>query len=531
MAVFKGMDRIRGAVSAMRQGIRRSRSTGTHSAKHLVTKTKPTAKHMFAHHKVPILATGIGIIAVAGAFIGANQYVQANTTSYYHVLLNGQSIGEISDTQLVENVISSKKKELSEAETDVRYELDDSQVTYEAVSAYNKQPDDETTLAALAASLTTHPVGVKLVVNGREVGIVKNQEEADALLQKVKDKFMPAGATLASKEAVKTLSYSATAETEDIADNPADEASDAEAGTSERIVESITFEEEVTTVPVEIGLDEIDDVDELYQELTTGNPEKKTYTVQKGDCLGCIAEKLGLTVAFLKANNPWIVNDRIDIGDVLDITQNHPVLNVQSEETVTEIEVIDPPVEIRKSDDYKVGQSKTIQQGTEGRREVTYRLVKRNGTMVEEEQVSSKVLKAAVSTIIVKGTKVIPSEGTGTFAWPVTGARITSYMGKRWGTLHKGIDMVGGKTIMAADNGTVEFAGVKNGYGNAVIINHNNGFKTLYGHMKSISVKKGQVVSKGDALGIMGNTGHSTGTHLHFEVYLNGVLKNPTSYL
>jgi Membrane proteins related to metalloendopeptidases len=513
MAVFKGTDRVREAMSAMRQGLRRIRSTCANGTKHLAKKTNPATQHLFAHHKAPLLATGVGILAIVGVFIGTNHYVEANTNSYYKVMLNGQVIGEISDKALVDNVIAAKQEQLSKEATDIQYALDEDQVAYEDVSAYNKLPDDESTLAALKEGLTAHPVGVKLVVDGKEIGIVKNQEEADALLQRVKDKFIPASAKADAKSKVQALSYSATA------------------ASSTRVVESIDFEEEVTTVPAEIELSELDDVDALYTTLTTGDPEKKTYTVQQGDCLGCIAEKTGLTVAFLKAKNPWIVNDRIDVGDVLDITQNNPVLNVYSEETVTEIEVIDPPVEIRKSDDIKMGQQKTLQVGVEGQREVTYRLTKRNGAAIEEEQVSSKVIKAAVSTIILKGTKVIPSEGTGTFAWPVSGARITSYMGSRWGSLHKGIDMVGGKTIMAADNGTIEFAGEKNGYGNAIIIDHNNGFKTLYGHLKSISVKKGQVVSKGDKIGIMGNTGHSTGTHLHFEVYLNGDLKNPTSYL
>ena len=98
--------------------------------------------------------------------------------------------------------------------------------------------------------------------------------------------------------------------------------------------------------------------------------------------------------------------------------------------------------------------------------------------------------------------------------------------------MHNGIDMIGGSNIKAADEGVVEFAGYKSGgLGNAVIINHNNGFKTVYGHMKSVKVKKGQIVEKGDVIGIMGSTGRSTGTHLHFEVHLNGKLKNPTSYL
>jgi murein DD-endopeptidase MepM/ murein hydrolase activator NlpD len=131
----------------------------------------------------------------------------------------------------------------------------------------------------------------------------------------------------------------------------------------------------------------------------------------------------------------------------------------------------------------------------------------------------------------MKGTKVILGEGTGHFAWPVAGARETSGFGMRWGRMHKGIDIVGNKNIMAADNGVVTFAGTKNGMGNCIIINHNNGYETVYGHLSRINAKKGQTVEKGDIIGIMGNTGHSFGTHLHFEVHKNGTVQNPNKYL
>jgi murein DD-endopeptidase MepM/ murein hydrolase activator NlpD len=108
---------------------------------------------------------------------------------------------------------------------------------------------------------------------------------------------------------------------------------------------------------------------------------------------------------------------------------------------------------------------------------------------------------------------------------------MTSGYGERWGRAHKGIDLVGSKTIKAADNGRVTFAGVKSGYGNVIIIDHNNGYETLYGHLKSISVKEGATVEKGQKIGVMGNTGHSTGVHLHFEVMKNGNNVNPLSYL
>jgi murein DD-endopeptidase MepM/ murein hydrolase activator NlpD len=97
--------------------------------------------------------------------------------------------------------------------------------------------------------------------------------------------------------------------------------------------------------------------------------------------------------------------------------------------------------------------------------------------------------------------------------------------------MHKGVDLVGGKTIKAADGGKVIFAGVKNGYGNAIIIDHQNGYKSLYGHLSKISVQQGDAVEQGEKIGVMGDTGHSFGVHLHFEVLKNGRNVNPMSYL
>lgn len=100
--------------------------------------------------------------------------------------------------------------------------------------------------------------------------------------------------------------------------------------------------------------------------------------------------------------------------------------------------------------------------------------------------------------------------------------------------MHKGIDIArpSDRTIKAADNGTVVSAGNDGGgYGNKIVIDHNNGFRTVYAHLDSISVSVGQTVSKGSKIGIMGSTGDSTGVHLHFEVYKNGKMQNPLKYI
>lgn len=121
----------------------------------------------------------------------------------------------------------------------------------------------------------------------------------------------------------------------------------------------------------------------------------------------------------------------------------------------------------------------------------------------------------------------------GYLAWPAVGGYISSYMGPRWGRQHQGIDIArpSNYNILAAADGVVVKAGHTGGFGNRIEIEHSNGLKTLYAHLSEINVSVGQEVSTGSVIGIMGNTGNSTGIHLHFEVRKNGALQNPMDYL
>lgn len=116
--------------------------------------------------------------------------------------------------------------------------------------------------------------------------------------------------------------------------------------------------------------------------------------------------------------------------------------------------------------------------------------------------------------------------------WPTTG-QVTSPFGMRWGRMHEGIDIASnaGPPVVAPLAGTVSFAGWQSGYGNLVKINHGNGLETRYGHLSSIAVAKGQPVATGTQIGVMGSTGRSTGTHLHFEVRVGGTPYNPLGAL
>ena len=140
----------------------------------------------------------------------------------------------------------------------------------------------------------------------------------------------------------------------------------------------------------------------------------------------------------------------------------------------------------------------------------------------------------AVPKIVERGTKVPP-----TYIKPISGGRLTSGFGHRKrprkgaSTFHKGIDWATpvGTAVRASSAGTIVRAGWGSGYGKVVYIQHSDGKMTRYGHLSRILVKVGQHVDQGDKIALSGNTGVSTGAHLHFEILVNGVQVNPLKYL
>lgn len=111
------------------------------------------------------------------------------------------------------------------------------------------------------------------------------------------------------------------------------------------------------------------------------------------------------------------------------------------------------------------------------------------------------------------------------------GSRLDPYTSER--VMHAGLDIAGphGKEIVAPSDGTVVFAGLEGGYGNVLVIDHGYGIKTRYGHLSAIKVKAGERVKRGDIVAAMGNTGRSTGPHLHYEVRVNGIAQNPRKFI
>ena len=257
----------------------------------------------------------------------------------------------------------------------------------------------------------------------------------------------------------------------------------------------------------------------------------------KGDTFNGIAYANNMSISDLKALNPGVDINRLMIGDVLNVKAQTPVLSVKTTEHQVYTQEIECPVETREDSSMYKGTSKIVTQGVKGEAKLEADVTYVNGQEQQRDILSNITVREPTTTIKAVGTKEKPkTASTGSFSWPISG-RINSYFGGRYifgrYSYHSGIDIAAsyGASIRAADGGKVTFAGYKGSYGNLVVITHDNGTQTYYGHNSSLLVSAGQKVSKGQTIARAGSTGRSTGTHCHFEVRVRGSAVNPLNYL
>jgi murein DD-endopeptidase MepM/ murein hydrolase activator NlpD len=244
------------------------------------------------------------------------------------------------------------------------------------------------------------------------------------------------------------------------------------------------------------------------------------YTVAEGDTVSTIAAKFGVSEDTIRWQNN-LKGDKIKVGQNLEIL---PITGVSHK--------------VAKGDTvYSI--AKKYDSGPQGIVDFPYNTFTNDETfelaigqlVIVPDGILPESLPSYSSTRI---RQITPDAGTvvanGSFVWPTSGT-IT----QRFVWYHKGIDIANkaAPNVLAADSGKVILAGWPDGYGygNRVIIDHGNGYRTLYAHLSRIYVIPGQSVNRGDAIGQMGSTGRSTGIHLHFEVILNGTYLNPLSVL
>lgn len=257
------------------------------------------------------------------------------------------------------------------------------------------------------------------------------------------------------------------------------------------------------------------------------------YTAKEGDTIESISQKHNISIETLLLSNTIYDGENID-GKVFDIYTGEPVISYKTVLYSCEMQTLPHETVTQKDDSKYEGTTNIKQEGKDGKKEVKAYITKVNGIETERDIISEIIISDPVSQIEVIGTKTPPTPvGTGDFSVPASG-QLSSRYGSRWGRNHDGIDFSAneGTPIYAADNGTVIYSQFNDGgYGNLIEIDHANGYSTYYAHCSKLAVKEGDVVAKGDLIGYVGNTGRSTGSHLHFEVRKNGVPCDPMEFI
>ena len=279
----------------------------------------------------------------------------------------------------------------------------------------------------------------------------------------------------------------------------------------------------------------ITSAEEAADQITKDSQKNEIYEVKSGDTLSTIANSHGLFVKEVLALNSGLSeNTMLQIGDEIIITVPQPELTIRTVEQSTYEEAFFGEVEYIYNDSWYTTKSVVLQEEEAGYHEVTAMITKQNGTEQSREIISEVVLKEPVCKKIEVGTQTPP-----TYIKPLSGGRQTSGYGRRKAptkgasTNHRAIDWATptGTAIWASCGGTVSVAGWQSGYGYVVYINHPDGNQTRYGHLSKILVSAGQKVKQGQKIALSGNTGRSTGPHLHFELRVNGTPVNPYNYI
>ena len=413
-----------------------------------------------------------------------------NRETVYQYSYNGRVLGYVEDQESVYNILDVAGEKLSSA-NDAKITFKAGQnVTFKLVSSSEKDIDT----ADQALNKLTYMTDIDVTAYGIfEDGVLKavvdSKSKADTVLDDVLDYYRTP-------------------------DNGMK-------------VTQIKFKNSVEVREVNVMLTSVMSTSEAEKMLEEGGDLSIQHIVMENETETSMAETYGVSSdnIHVQADENGEVHSLAESGDKVQISTTSKPIVVQMKEHGTMSEVIKYKTVKKKTKKMYRGDSEVIQKGVNGRQTITGTLVYENGKEVSRDISSKEVLKKSVDKIMLVGTNDKPKwYPTGTYIIPVKNEVITSYFGSRWGRIHGGLDfgMPIGTPIYASDGGTVTRASYFSGYGLCIEVTHNNGTFTRYGHCSKVVVKVGDKVAQGEKIGEVGNTGNSTGPHLHFEIHPNG---------
>ena len=280
-------------------------------------------------------------------------------------------------------------------------------------------------------------------------------------------------------------------------------------------------------------------VKEIYDYFCYGrNEERQYYTMREGDTLQGVGFYFGdMSPKQLMMLNRDVILDENQIlppGTVLNVAYyTSPITVSVTKQRLAEEVVIPENPEYREDNTLVSGATKVLVQETNGLKNVLYEEVWINGVLKSGVAKEEEITLAPVRGVIALGTMRMPDVGTGNFMWPVDSPKITC----NWACYpgHTGTDIVSqtNKTgnIYAADTGVIVKVSYDSISGNYIVIDHNNGIQSYYGHCNATYVEVGQTVQRGEVIGQIGRTGLATGNHVHFHFIVDGHITEVCNYM
>ncbi len=508
------------------------------------------------NHVLTMLLLGLLSFVVDYGSVGKVKETGGRVT----IFVNGTAVGVVSDTTKVEQMVIEARKRLAR-ETDELVLINCDIRTNLKTDVFNQIDPEETIIDNICTVLAQNVIKTKepvyeVKINEFTVNL-RTADEVHRLLMRAKEQYdedneFKVDLVLDPSRELNVLT-TAINKTDEIQTDEEDVFASAGASAAvSRIygnafkqdvsefhfgVKDLNFGENVEVVQTYADPEKISTLDEAINLVTKEREKSKIYEVVAGDSLSVIAEKNNTTIDNLIALNSETIpniNAMLRVGDEVKVNSPEPELSVVRTEEVYYEENYNKPVEYIDNDDWFTNESKVLKEPVDGFRKVVADVTYRNDSEESREIIYEDVVVEAVAKVVERGTKPLP-----TYLKPISGGRLTSGFGRRKApkkgasTYHKGIDWATpvGTAVCASSGGTVLRAGWGSGYGYVVMIQHPDGKQTRYGHLSKILVKAGDTVKQGQKIALSGNTGVSTGPHIHFEILVNGVQVNPLNYL
>lgn len=521
-----------------------------------------TRNHYYRRFRLCYIEAAVISLFLCAFLLPSLKLYERMGDNYFAVRLNGEEIGHIGSVDLIDSLLVEARRQVaSESESSDLLLMDLELETIGSEKLWGRVDSDETLVAKIAEVMkkstreTLHR-SYTVKINESAVNLSSHEDVYELLRQAIltydPQESYHVELTLDDDREVNVLEARVTKNAEGDKDPLRDTAGvesdfrkvseSAEPAADKRFEEyeqglvNIDYADKIEVVEAYLLKDELNTVQEAVDLVTKEQETQIIYKVVSGDTLSQISLDNNIPMDELIAINDALEdeNTMIRVDQELVITVPEPDLSIIWKEEQVYVEDYEAEVQYVPNDSWYTTQRVTRQEPSAGRRKVAAVIEYRNNAEIGREILKEEIYAEAVPKIVERGTKIPP-----TYIKPISGGRQSSGFGARSAptkgasTYHKGVDWAApiGTTVVASNAGTVAHAGWASGYGYAVYINHADGRQTRYGHLSKILVKTGQTVSQGEKIALSGNTGRSTGPHLHFEIRINGAAVNPLKHL